>query len=75
MASLDSLGTETGPDAFGVKRLPVKFEQLPRIVKGAEALARMVIDGYRRMGRKPPGPENLKKIMEELQMTLLLICV
>ena len=67
MASLDSLGTETGPDAFGVKRLPVKFEQLPRIVKGAEALARMVIDGYRRMGRKPPEPDKLKEIMLELQ--------
>ena len=67
MASLDSLGTETGPDAFGVKRLPVKFEQLPRIVKGAEALARMVIDGYRRLGRKPPEPDKLKEIMLELQ--------
>lgn len=58
---------ETDQNPWGIRRRPVVFGQIPRIVKGVEALARMVIDAYRRAGRTPPGPDKLATMLKELE--------
>lgn len=65
MAALNQL---EGPDAFpGLQRRRVKFEQLPRVMQGAEAVLQMIINAYKKMGRPPPSPDKLANMVGELQ--------